>query len=222
MAFNIDDATPFDDGVSLGDDLGLFPSATSPVGVSCIRGSVVFHKPASGKAKIWLKQEDGDSDYAVLGEREASPADKGIIVWNNNTQRFESKTILTEAPERFKILGRKFTIKTGYKEGIQIPYACTLARLDIIANENTNTILDFWHCTYAEYDAGATYPTNSDSICDGYEPTISAGNSKVSITDFTDWSPTTFAKGDFLGVNVDTNTAAKWLHVLFWFNRTWT
>lgn len=99
----------------------------------------------------------------------------------------------------YVIDGGGSTITTGIKGDLEVPFACTIQRATLLADQSGSIVVDIWKDTYANYP-----PTNADSICASAKPTISAATKSQDFT-LTGWT-TTIAAGDTLRFNVDSIT----------------
>jgi len=107
----------------------------------------------------------------------------------------------------FVIDGGGTAITTGVKGFLEIPYACTISRVTLLADQSTSTVVDLWVDSYANYP-----PDNDDSITDaGTSPTITAATKSQDST-LTSWT-TSLTKGQIIGFNVDSNDNAERLTI---------
>lgn len=90
-------------------------------------------------------------------------------------------------------------ITTGVKGYIEVPFACTITRVTMLADVSGSIVVDIWKDTYANYP-----PVNADSITAAANPTISSATKSQDST-LTGWT-TSIAAGDVLGFNVDSAT----------------
>jgi hypothetical protein len=103
----------------------------------------------------------------------------------------------------FVIDGGGTAITTGVKGFLEIPYACTISRVTLLADQSTSTVIDLWVDSYANYP-----PDNDDSITDaGTSPTITTATKSQDST-LTSWT-TSLTKGQIIGFNVDSNDNAE-------------
>jgi hypothetical protein len=112
----------------------------------------------------------------------------------------------------FAISGGGFAITTG---GIWMniaKFAGTINSVTMYSDVSTSTVVDIWKTTYADYDGGATHPVNGDSITASAPPTITTALKSTDAT-LTGWT-TSFAKGDILWLNVDSNDNATKLTIV--------
>ena len=95
--------------------------------------------------------------------------------------------------------GGASVITTGVKGYLEIPFACTIQAVTLLANLSGSIVIDIWKDTYANFP-----PVVGDSIVASAKPTISAAV-KSQDTTLTGWN-TTVNAGDILGFNVDSVT----------------
>jgi len=100
----------------------------------------------------------------------------------------------------FVIDGGGSAISTGIKGDIEIPFACTINRVTLLADQSGSIVVDIWKDTYANFP-----PTDADSITASAVPTISAAT-KSQDTTLTGWT-TSISAGDILRFNVDSATS---------------
>jgi hypothetical protein len=98
--------------------------------------------------------------------------------------------------------GGASVITTGIKGFIEIPFACTIQAVTLLADVSGSIVVDIWKDTYAAYP-----PTIADTITASAKPTISSAL-KSQNTTLTGWN-TTVNAGDILGFNVDSVTTIK-------------
>lgn len=79
---------------------------------------------------------------------------------------------------------------------VQVPYACTIQAVTMLADVTGSAVVDIWKDTYANYP-----PLDSDSITASAVPTISSSTKSTDST-LTGWT-TTIAADDILVFNVD-------------------
>lgn len=99
----------------------------------------------------------------------------------------------------FIIDGGGSTITTGIKGDLEIPFACTITRATMLADQSGSIVVDIWKDTYANYP-----PTDADSITASAPPTISSTTKSQNST-LTGWT-TSISAGDTLRFNVDSIT----------------
>jgi hypothetical protein len=99
----------------------------------------------------------------------------------------------------FVIDGGGAEITTGVKGFLEVPFACTITAVRLLADQSGSIVVDIWNDTYANYP-----PTDADSITASAVPTISTAT-KAEDTTLTGWD-VDVAAGDILGFNVDSVT----------------
>ena len=102
----------------------------------------------------------------------------------------------TLATIMFFIDGGGSAITTGVKGYIRVPFACTIKKATLLADQSGSIKVDIWKDTYANYP-----PTDADTITGANEPEISAAT-KDQDTTLSSWT-TAVVAGDILGINVD-------------------
>ncbi|MBS0243562.1 MAG: hypothetical protein JSS20_15405, partial [Proteobacteria bacterium] len=85
-------------------------------------------------------------------------------------------------------------LSTGIQGDAQIPFACTITGVTLLADQSGSCVLDIWKDTYANYP-----PTNADTITASAKPTLSTAL-KFNDTTLTGWT-TAVAAGDTLRFN---------------------
>jgi len=98
--------------------------------------------------------------------------------------------------------GGASVITTGLKGYLEIPFACTIQAVTLLADVSGSIVVDIWKDTYANYP-----PVVADTIVASAKPTISAAL-KSQNTTLTGWN-TTINAGDILGFNVDSVATIK-------------
>ena len=102
----------------------------------------------------------------------------------------------------FIIDGGGSAITTGQKGHLEIPFACTIKRVTMLADASGSIVVDIWKDTYANFP-----PTDSDSITASAPPTISSAQKSQDST-LTGWT-TSISAGDILAFNVDSCSTIK-------------
>jgi hypothetical protein len=96
----------------------------------------------------------------------------------------------------FVIDGGGQAIAAGFKGVLEIPFACTIDRWTILADQAGSAVVDIWRDTYAQFP-----PVAADTITGTAKPTLSSAQ-KAQSTTLTGWS-TSLAADNYLGFNVD-------------------
>jgi len=102
----------------------------------------------------------------------------------------------------FIIDGGGAAITTGIKGDIEIPFACTINQVTLLADQSATAVIDIWKDTYANFA-----PTVADTITAAAIPTITAAIKSQDAT-LTGWT-TAITAGDILRFNVDSNDTAE-------------
>ena len=102
----------------------------------------------------------------------------------------------------FIIDGGGSAITTGQKGHLEIPFACTIKQVTMLADASGSIVVDIWKDTYANFP-----PTDADSITASAPPTISSAQKSQDAT-LTGWTKAISA-GDILAFNVDSCATIK-------------
>lgn len=106
------------------------------------------------------------------------------------------------AAASFLIDGGGATITTGIKGDLVIPFAATITKWSLLADQSGSIVVDLWKDTYANYP-----PVIGDVITASAKPTISASTKGQSST-LTGWT-TSVAAGDVIRINVNSITSIQ-------------
>lgn len=90
-------------------------------------------------------------------------------------------------------------LSTGILGDLQIPFACTITGVTVLADQSGSCVIDIWKDTYANYP-----PTVADTITASAKPTLSTAT-KTTDTTLTGWT-VAVAAGDTLRFNLDSVT----------------
>ena len=101
---------------------------------------------------------------------------------------------------QFVIDGGGSAITTGIKGDLEVPFACTITAVRLLADQSGSIVVDLWVDSYANFP-----PTDADSITASAPPTISSAT-KSENTTLTGWTPGITA-GSIIRVNVDSITS---------------
>jgi len=99
----------------------------------------------------------------------------------------------------FIIDGGGSAITTGQKGHLEVPFACTITQVTILADQSGSIVVDIWEDSYANFP-----PTDADSITASAPPTLSSAQ-KAQDSTLTGWT-TSISAGDILAFNVDSAT----------------
>jgi hypothetical protein len=98
-------------------------------------------------------------------------------------------------------------IGTGFKGYILIPFACTVTKWEIFADQTGSIVIDIWKGTYG------TLPSSSgDSIADSEKPTVSSAV-KGQDTSLTTWT-TAINANDVIAFNVDSCSTIERINLI--------
>jgi len=98
--------------------------------------------------------------------------------------------------------GGGVAIIPGIKGNLRVPFACTIVRASLLADQSGSIVVDIWQNTYANYP-----PTDTNSITASAPPTISTAT-KAEDTTLTGWD-VTLDEGSILRYNVDSCTSIQ-------------
>lgn len=112
----------------------------------------------------------------------------------------------------FVIDGGGSVIGTGIKGDVVFPFAATLLRATLLADQSGSIVVDIWKDTYANFP-----PTDADSIT-GTAPTISAATKSQDAT-LAGWT-TDITADDILRFNVDSCTSIQRVTLELKYSRT--
>lgn len=104
-------------------------------------------------------------------------------------------------------------ITTGIKGYVEIPYACTINRVTMLADVSGSIVVDIWKDTYANFP-----PLVADSITASAKPTITTAVKSQDST-LTGWT-TSISAGDILAFNVDSATTITRLNLILKVTKT--
>lgn len=191
-----------DGGVIVGADDGLtFP------GTGNIRGRGVIYLD---------EQADADPDIAGSGQIWVDTQTPNVLFFTDDAGtdfRVSPGPNQLDQAAGITIDGGGSAITTGVKGYVEIPYAGTIQRVTMLADQSGSAVVDIWKDTYANYP-----PTDADSITASAVPTISSAT-KSQDTTLTGWT-TSVTAGDILGFNVDSASTITRLHVILTIRRS--
>jgi len=104
----------------------------------------------------------------------------------------------------FIIDGGGSVITTGIKGALEIPFACIINRVTLLADQSGSIVVNIWKQAYADYP-----PEVGQKITASAPPTISGALMSQDST-LTGWT-TAIAAGDCLMFNVDSITTCTWV-----------
>lgn len=136
-------------------------------------------------------------------------ADKATVGYAEDITKLDAEVVAIETDLRarkysitYVIDGGGSAIETGLKGFLRIPFACTIERATLLADQSGSIVIDIWKDTYANFP-----PDNTDSITDSTPPTITTDTDSEDDT-LTDWT-VAISAGDILAFNVDSVTTIE-------------
>lgn len=102
----------------------------------------------------------------------------------------------------FIIDGGGSTITTGIKGDLQVPFACNINSVTMLADQSGSIVVDLWKDTLGNFP-----PTVADTITASAKPTITTATNS-SDTTLTGWTRA-IAAGDSIRYNVDSVTTIQ-------------
>jgi len=137
-----------------------------------------------------------DYKAGVLAFQDACPDTGGIYLHGYYYQGNKALPRSSGATIAFIIDGGSQAITVGEKGHLEIPFNCSIKKVDMFANQTGSITVDIWKDTYANYP-----PTDADTITSATPPTITSSN-KSSDSTLSGWT-TSINAGDILAFNVD-------------------
>lgn len=137
-------------------------------------------------------QNGGADEVSVAGL-------SGLLADDQHVLDSEVITAVGISSITFIIDGGGSAITTGEKGHLEIPFACTINRVTMMADQSGSIVVDIWKDTYANFP-----PTDADSITASAPPTISSAQKSQDDT-LTGWT-TAISADDILAFNVDSCT----------------
>lgn len=128
-------------------------------------------------------------NYVLVAIPGGNPRDACVIAtWPQGSSGTASLTFIID--------GGGLAITTGQKGHLEIPFACTIKQVTMLADQSGSIVVDIWKDTYANFP-----PTDVDSITASAPPTISSSQKSQDST-LTGWTKS-ISSGDILAFNVD-------------------
>lgn len=171
----------------------LHVAATSGTGIG-VAGQVVslshlgiqsLTDPGAHRLMAW-DDTDGSVQWVTVGSG---------VTYTQATHTLTSSHTVTGSLV-FTFDGGGVAITAGVKGDIRIPFACTINRATMLADQSGSMVVDIWKDTYANYA-----PTVADTITAAAKPTIAAATKSEDST-LTGWT-TSVTADDILRFNVD-------------------
>lgn len=128
-------------------------------------------------------------NYVLVAIPGGNPRDACIVAsWPSGSSGTASLTFIID--------GGGSAITTGQKDHLEVPFACTIQQVTMLADQSGSIVVDIWKDTYANFPA-----TDADSITASTPPTISSAQKSQDST-LTGWTKS-ISSGDILAFNVD-------------------
>lgn len=187
---------------------------TGPAGATGISGTPTANQFATfnnattiqGVALTGLVKGNGASapTAAIANTDYLAPAAIGVTVQAYDATAVNAAAIANTKIDaiQFVIDGGGLTITTGVKGYLEIPFACTINRASLFADQSGSIVVDVWKDTNANFP-----PVVGDKITASAPPTISAATKSQDST-LTGWT-TAVAAGDILAFNVNSVTTCQ-------------
>ena len=149
-----------------------------------------------------------DGSANVSGAATLATVNSNVGSFNNATLTVNGKGLVTAASAGvsaigFVIDGGGAVLTTGLKGYLEIPFACTITRATMLADQSGSVVVDIFKTTYASFDV-TTHPVSGDKITASAPPTITTAVKSQDST-LTGWT-TTISAGDILAFNVNSAT----------------
>jgi hypothetical protein len=122
-------------------------------------------------------------------------------------------TIAKTGTITFIIDGGGSAIDTGIKGDVIIPFACTIERVTLLADQSTTSQVDIWKDSYGSFP-----PTDADTITASAQPSLSTASASQDST-LTGWT-TSISADDILRFNVDSNDNAERITISLKYTRS--
>jgi len=179
----------------LGHDTSNYASAT--VGST---GTVTLDAVGSGAKFVF-------SDAVEVPDSAYASGWNGSVAVPTRNAVYDRVQDVALAAITFIIDGGGSAITTGIKGDLEIPFACTIEEVIVLADQTGSIVVDIWKDTYANFP-----PTDADSITASATPTLSSAI-KAQNNTLTGWT-TSIVAGDILRFNVDSATTVQRVSII--------
>lgn len=151
-----------------------------------------------------------DPAGTIIGSSQLSPVAGKVIYYdaNKSLANGPNKAAVELVPVVFPVGVASGAVATGVWHQFQVPWACTITKWTVTAEQSGSIQFDIWKDTDANFP-----PTNVDTITASAKPLLSLARKNSSST-LTGWT-TSVAAGDWLFINVDSATTVTlaWLEL---------
>jgi len=194
-----DDTTDLDASAALH---GLMPKADKSKldGIAAGADVTADNAPQAHKTS----HENGGGDEISVAGLSGLLADDQHVLDAEVISAVKADAGLPVATITFIIDGGGSAITTGIKGVLEIPFACTINRVTLLADQSGSIVIDIWKQAYADYP-----PEDANSITASAPPTLSSALKSQDST-LSGWT-TTIAAGDCLMFNVDSVATITWV-----------
>ena len=184
----------------IGDSWVSFPAGGIPIDTEEIAYQMTYTRNTRYYLKARLKHNSTYGEwYYTVGAGGLQTIGTGV---RNYEDLFNKPANLEKVAIEFIIDGAGSAISAGIKGDLEIPFACTIKRATLLADQSGSIVIDIWKDAYANFP-----PDNADSITSAAPPTIS-GAVKSQDSVLTGWA-VDISAGDVLRFNVDSITDIK-------------
>lgn len=113
----------------------------------------------------------------------------------------------------FVIDGGGATIETGIKGDLEVPFTCTIASAKAYFDQDTETTIDLWKDTFANFP-----PTSADTICSTSAFSTTGASADTLSATLTAWT-TAITANDIIRVQVKGNNLAQKATIVLCYTR---
>ncbi len=161
--------------------------------------------------EVWKKLKvDSDGSIHVVGYVDklsdigdvllTAIANNDILYWDADAGKWKNKSAAADvASLTFIIDGGGSAITTGQKGHLEIPFACTINQVTMLADQSGSIVVDIWKQAYADFP-----PEDANSITASAPLTITTAQKSQDAT-LNGWTKA-IAAGDCIAFNVDSVT----------------
>lgn len=178
-------------------------------------GNIIINLPTASTVaqRIYYIAKIDTSSNTVTVEGITLKEQKSTVTFQSDgiAWRVISRSTIDADLPPIYINGNGYTITTGSKGDIVVPFDCTLKGYTVLADQVGSIQIDLWKCTYSQYSTSTggvwVHPVVGDSIVAAAPVTISS-NVKGQSSTLSGWT-TNLIKGDIIRTNVNSCTAIQ-------------